>query len=113
MDEAIKLADRICIMSKGKVVQYDTPDNILRNPANDFVREFIGQNRLIQDRPNMRTVEDAMIKPVTVNANDTLNDAVNVMRQRRRVDTIFVVNNHHHLLGFLDIEDINQGVTST
>lgn len=41
MDEAIKLADRICIMSKGKVVQYDTPDNILRNPANDFVREFI------------------------------------------------------------------------
>ncbi|RNM40210.1 hypothetical protein EF900_19570, partial [Staphylococcus aureus] len=49
MDEAIKLADRICIMSKGKVVQYDTPDNILRNPANDFVREFIGQNRLIQD----------------------------------------------------------------
>ena len=29
MDEAIKLADRICIMSKGKVVQYDTPDNIL------------------------------------------------------------------------------------
>ena len=96
MDEAIKLADRICIMSKGKVVQYDTPDNILRNPANDFVREFIGQNRLIQDRPNMRTVEDAMIKPVTVNANDTLNDAVNVMRQRR-VDTIFVVNHHHYL----------------
>ena len=45
----------------------------------------------------MRTVEDAMIKPVTVNANDTLNDAVNVMRQRR-VDTIFVVNNHHHYL---------------
>ena len=41
MDEAIKLIDRICIMSKGKVVQYDTPDNILRNPANDFVREFI------------------------------------------------------------------------
>ena len=28
MDEAIKLADKICIMSKGKVVQYDTPDNI-------------------------------------------------------------------------------------
>src|SRR5699024_11673351 len=52
MDEAIKLADKICIMSEGKVVQYDTPDNILRHPANDFVRDFIGQNRLIQDRPN-------------------------------------------------------------
>ena len=109
MDEAIKLADKICIMSKGQVVQYDTPDNILRNPANDFVKDFIGQNRLIQDRPNMKTVEVAMIKPVTVQADDSLNDAVNIMRERR-VDTIFVVNNHNKLLGFLDIEDINQGL---
>lgn len=109
MDEAIKLADKICIMSKGKVVQFDTPDNILRNPANDFVKDFIGQNRLIQDRPNMKTVEGAMIKPITVHADDSLNDAVNIMREKR-VDTIFVVNNHHKLLGFLDIEDINQGL---
>lgn len=109
MDEAIKLADKICIMSKGKVVQYDTPDNILRYPANDFVRDFIGQNRLIQDRPNMKSVENAMIKPVTVKADDSLNDAVDIMRTRR-VDTIFVVNNQNKLLGFLDIEDINQGL---
>lgn len=109
MDEAIKLADKICIMSKGQIVQYDTPDNILRYPANDFVREFIGQNRLIQDRPNMRTVEDAMIKPITIQADDSLNDAVNIMR-KHRIDTIFVVNNKHRLLGFLDIEDINQGL---
>ena len=109
MDEAIKLADKICIMSKGKVVQYDTPDNILRYPANDFVRDFIGQNRLIQDLPNMKSVESAMIKPVTVKADDSLNDAVNIMRTRR-VDTIFVVNNQNKLLGFLDIEDINQGL---
>ena len=90
MDEAIKLADKICIMSHGEVIQYDTPDNILRYPANDFVREFIGHNRLIQDRPNMKSVEDAMIKPVTVHADQTLNDAVDIMRTRR-VDTIFVV----------------------
>ena len=92
MDEAIKLADKICIMSKGQIV-----------------REFIGQNRLMQDRPNMRTVEDAMIKPITIQADDSLNDAVNIMR-KHRIDTIFVVNNKHRLLGFLDIEDINQGL---
>ena len=109
MDEAIKLADKICIISKGQVVQFDTPDNILRHPANDFVIDFIGQNRLIQDRPNMKTVEGAMIKPVTVKADDSLNDTVNIMRQKR-VGTIFVVNNHNRLLGFLDIEDINQGL---
>lgn len=109
MDEAIKLADRICIMSKGQIVQYDTPDNILRHPANEFVVDFIGQNRLIQDRPNMKTVEDAMIKPVTVQADDSLNDAVNIMRERR-IDTMFVVNKQNKLIGFLDIEDINQGL---
>ncbi|WP_251517500.1 MULTISPECIES: betaine/proline/choline family ABC transporter ATP-binding protein [Staphylococcus] len=109
MDEAIKLADKICIMSEGQVVQFDTPDNILRNPANDFVRNFIGQNRLIQDRPNMRTVEDAMIKPVTVNVDSTLDEAVTVMREKR-VDTLFVTGKHQRLLGYLDIEDINQGL---
>ncbi|RIL38540.1 osmoprotectant, partial [Mammaliicoccus fleurettii] len=83
MDEAIKLADKICIMSEGQVIQFDTPDNILRHPANDFVRDFIGQNRLIQDRPNMRTVKDAMIKPVTVHADRSLNEVVKVMRERR------------------------------
>ena len=83
MDEAIKLADKICIMSEGKVIQYDTPDNILRHPANDFVKDFIGQNRLIQDRPNVRTVKDAMITPVTVHIDESLNDAVNIMRNRQ------------------------------
>ncbi len=109
MDEAIKLADKICIMSEGKVVQFDTPDNILRHPANDFVRDFIGQNRLIQDRPNDKTVEGVMIKPITIQAEATLNDAVHIMR-KKRVDTILVVDRDNHLLGFLDIEDINQGI---
>lgn len=109
MDEAIKLADKICIMTNGQVVQYDTPDNILRSPANDFVKDFIGQNRLIQDRPNIRTVKDAMIKPVTVHVDRSLNDAVNIMREKR-VDTIFVVGNDEHLLGYLDIKDINEGL---
>ena len=43
MDEAIKLADRIAIIQHGKVVQFDTPANILANPASDFVTRFIGR----------------------------------------------------------------------
>ena len=37
MDEALKLADKICIMKDGKIQQYDTVENLLRNPANEFV----------------------------------------------------------------------------
>ncbi|MCH1564867.1 ABC transporter ATP-binding protein [Streptococcus suis] len=41
MDEAIKLADRICLMQDGQVVQLGSPDELRNHPANDFVKEFI------------------------------------------------------------------------
>lgn len=46
MDEAIKIADQIILMKDGEIVQKGTPNELLTNPANNFVREFIGENRL-------------------------------------------------------------------
>lgn len=40
MDEAMKLADRICVLKEGKVVQIATPEVLKEKPADDFVREF-------------------------------------------------------------------------
>ncbi|GFP76126.1 ABC transporter ATP-binding protein [Clostridium fungisolvens] len=40
MQEALELGDRICIMQEGKIVQCDTPEAIINNPKNDFVRNF-------------------------------------------------------------------------
>ncbi|MEB6196008.1 betaine/proline/choline family ABC transporter ATP-binding protein [Mammaliicoccus sciuri] len=108
MDEAIKLADRICIMSQGEIIQFDTPNNILKNPANDFVCEFIGQNRLIQDRPNIRVVDDAMKDPIAITSEKTIDEAVSIMRERR-VDTLFITNVKGKLVGYIDIEDLNEG----
>ncbi|MHA6602685.1 ABC transporter ATP-binding protein [Aerococcus urinae] len=45
MDEALTLADRIAIWRDGDLVQYDTPDNIIQNPADDYVRDFLGEDR--------------------------------------------------------------------
>ena len=46
IDEAVKLADRIAILNVGGVIeQYATPEEILREPANDFVRSFVGRER--------------------------------------------------------------------
>lgn len=42
MREALKLADRICIMKDGEIVQIATPEELVENPENDFVREFVG-----------------------------------------------------------------------
>ena len=41
LDEAMRIGDRIAIMKDGQVVQVGTPDEILRNPANDYVRNFV------------------------------------------------------------------------
>lgn len=43
MDEAIKIADMICIMKDGDILQYDTPENILNNPVDEFVSSFVGK----------------------------------------------------------------------
>ncbi|NVD42738.1 glycine betaine/L-proline ABC transporter ATP-binding protein ProV [Ensifer sp. HO-A22] len=40
LDEAMRIGDRICIMQNGNVVQVGTPDEIVVNPANDYIRSF-------------------------------------------------------------------------
>lgn len=105
MDEAIKLADRIAIMHEGKLVQFDTPDNILASPANDFVKEFIGSHRLIQQKPNIKTVDEVMIKPVSITVERSLDEAIRLM-VKSRVDTLFVTDGQNRLLGFLTVESL-------
>ncbi|CZQ88079.1 betaine/proline/choline family ABC transporter ATP-binding protein [Trichococcus collinsii] len=108
MDEALKLADRIVIMQEGKVVQFDTPDNILMDPANEFVENFIGEERLSQARTNFRTVEQIMIRgPVSISTDQNLSEAIKLMRTRR-VDSLFVTDADDVLLGMLSVEAINQ-----
>ena len=61
MDEAIKIADRICIMRNGHILQFDTPEQILKHPADDFIASFVGTER-IWDSPEFIRVSDFMIK---------------------------------------------------
>ncbi|MCY8981657.1 choline ABC transporter ATP-binding protein OpuBA [Bacillus halotolerans] len=109
MDEAIKLADRIVILKGGEIVQIGTPDDILRNPANEFVEEFIGKERLIQSSsPDVERVDQIMsTHPVTITADKTLSEAIQLMRQER-VDSLLVVDDSHVLLGYVDVEIIDQ-----
>lgn len=49
MREAIKLADRICLMRDGKVVQIGSPEDLVNNPANDFVASFFKEEGEINE----------------------------------------------------------------
>ena len=63
VDEALKMADRIAILNKGGIVeQYAAPGEILRAPANDFVRQFIGGERALK-RLALLKVADVRLAP--------------------------------------------------
>ncbi|MEK4405784.1 betaine/proline/choline family ABC transporter ATP-binding protein [Sporosarcina sp. FSL K6-6792] len=109
MDEAIKLADRIVIMKDGKIVQMGTPDEILRDPANEFVEDFIGKDRLLQAQQRIQTVGQIMNpNPVSFKTEGTLSQAVQLMRERR-VDSLLVVDENNVLKGLLNVEMIDRG----
>src|SRR5918992_510584 len=62
IDEAIKMADRIAILNRGAVLeQYAPPEEILREPANDFVKEFVGAERGLK-RLALITVDDIEVE---------------------------------------------------
>lgn len=101
MDEAIKIADKICIMKDGEILQYDTPENILKNPIDDFVSNFIGKNR-IWSSPEFIKVSDIMIdKPVTISKELSILKCLDKMRHQK-VDSLLVTDPEtNKLLGLL------------
>ncbi|MBM7589724.1 ABC transporter ATP-binding protein [Brevibacillus fulvus] len=104
MDEALKIADQIVVMQGGKVIQQATPDKILRHPANDFVKGFIGDKRLNGHLSQL--VDDVMLKtPVTISPNKGLAEAVQLMH-RKRVTGLLVVDKEGTFLGMADASDI-------
>lgn len=100
MDEAIKIADKICIMGKGRIIQYDDPETILKNPANEFVSDFVGKNR-IWSSPEYIKVKDIMIEnPITCSQEISLLKCIKKMRYER-VDTLLVVDRKRKFNGII------------
>lgn len=105
MDEAIKIADMICIMRGGKILQFDTPEEILKNPVDDFVSGFVGVNR-IWDSPEYIKVSDFMIKsPVTCREGLIRNRCIKRMRDHR-IDTLMVVDEAKKLQGIITRQNL-------
>ncbi|KEO84151.1 ABC transporter ATP-binding protein [Tumebacillus flagellatus] len=104
MDEALKIADTIIIMGGGRVIQQGSPDHILRHPANEFVRGFLGEKRLSSHRSH--TVADVMLpNPVKMSRYKGLAEAVQTM-QRKRVTSILVADQDGRYRGIADTSDI-------
>jgi osmoprotectant transport system ATP-binding protein len=90
IDEAVKMATRIAIFRDGRLVQYDTPDNILAHPVDAFVGEFVGTDRTLK-RLRLIKVADAMMgDPPRVRAEDAMETAVREMEAHGHVSIVMV-----------------------
>ena len=100
LNEALRIGDRIALMKDGKIMQIGTGEEILTNPANEFVSEFIED----VDRSKVLTAQNIMIKPITTNIDI---DGPKVALRRmdtEEVSMLLAVNRQRKLLGVISAD---------
>ncbi|WP_346208297.1 ABC transporter ATP-binding protein [Caldifermentibacillus hisashii] len=105
MDEAIKIADKICLLNEGHIIQYDSPDQILKNPASEYVEEFIGKRR-VWNNPEVLKAKDIMISdPAKVSPRRNVFQAIEIMKENK-VDSLLVTDKQQSLIGLVTLKSI-------
>ena len=100
LNEALRIGDRIAIMADGQIMQIGTGEEILTNPAKDFVREFVED----VDRSKVLTAQNIMTTPLTTNIDiDGPTVALNRMK-KEEVSMLLAVDRKRHLKGSLTAE---------
>ena len=108
LDEALKIGDRIALMKDGAVVQVGTPEEILTNPANEYVQRFVED----VDRSKILSAEHVMKRAETITLDKGPRVALQLMRERG-VSTLYVVDKRKKLLGVLTADAVNQAMKET
>lgn len=95
LNEAMRIGDRIAVMREGRIVQIGTAEEILTDPANDYVAQFVAD----VDRTRVLTASSVMEKPlVTVLASTGPRTALRTMREHQ-TSAAFVIGRDRKLIG--------------
>ncbi|MGN5260900.1 glycine betaine/L-proline ABC transporter ATP-binding protein ProV [Aeromonas hydrophila] len=109
LDEAMRIGDRIAIMQDGQLVQVGTPDEILNQPANDYVRAFFRG----VDLANVFSARDvASRKQMPLIKKHTTDGPGNALRQLKEQEREFgyVVDRRRRFIGVVSVESLGQAV---
>jgi glycine betaine/proline transport system ATP-binding protein len=98
LNEAMRLGDRIAMMRDGRIVQIGTAEQILDEPANDYVAQFVKD----VDRTRVLTAGTVMTAPVALAGSDHGPNAVHTLMREHRTERVFVVNRDQTLRGAVD-----------
>lgn len=102
LNESLRLGDRIAIMRDGEVVQIGTGQEILTNPANEYVKRFVEDI----DRTKVYTAEHIMEEPAAI-MTESENPAETLQTMKEKdMGNILVVDEEKRLIGYVTREDI-------
>ena len=102
INEAFKIGDRVAIMRDGRLIQVDTPENMITNPADDYVRSFIEG----ADKAQVFSVKNVMLTPSTlIRENAGPNRALSMMRANN-VSSAYVVDDDMNFKGVITLDSI-------
>ncbi len=110
IDEALRLADRIVVLDRGRVVQVGSPREILSSPANDFVADFVGRSDVGVKLLGLYTVA-ACLRPGDVAPGPPIASAASLREAlsafvARQVDRIPVVDEQGRPVGVIALADL-------
>ncbi|MFJ9174307.1 ABC transporter ATP-binding protein [Streptomyces sp. NPDC102360] len=114
IDEAVRMGDRIAILAKGgRLLQYDTPERILREPADDYVARFVGTDRGLKAL-TLRTLGDLKLEPAdkasddgALRTGDTLRTALSAL-MAGGAERLPVTDETGKPVGFVTVELIRE-----
>ncbi|MGQ7279363.1 MULTISPECIES: quaternary amine ABC transporter ATP-binding protein [Brevibacillus] len=102
LDEALKIGDRIALMKDGAIVQIGTPEEILTNPANEYVEKFVED----VDRSKVLAAEHVMKRAETITLDKGPRVALQLMKDRG-VSSLYVVDKKKRLIGVVKADAVN------
>ncbi|GED61632.1 ABC transporter ATP-binding protein [Lysinibacillus fusiformis] len=109
MQEALKLGDRLCVMKDGEIVQVGSPQEIVENPVNDFVQQFIGVNP-VHNRFDIRTVMQPIVSVGELGDTIAINEPITTILEKLTEHSVLGVEEDGEMIGMVTRTTILQYV---